>query len=66
MKTSNIDQFDNLTLAERKIEYLVTAKLRNKDSIKAAIETQNALRAKYHAESEWDSVTQIRNWRERK
>jgi hypothetical protein len=57
-------EYDRLTLIERRISYLAGARLREMDKTRAAIERQDAIRRKHPATTGWDSVSEIRKWRE--
>jgi len=56
--------YETIEVIERRIEYLLGAKLREKDRIKAALEKQDRLRKLHPAPKYWDSVSEIRKWRE--
>lgn len=58
--------YDNLGQIEKKIIQLVGAKLRDKDSIRQAMKTQDGIRKKYKTPVDWDSVSLIRRWREQR
>jgi len=56
--------YDEMSLIEKRIGYLVGARLREVDKIKMAIEKQDEIRKAHPASGEWDSVSVIRRWRE--
>lgn len=64
MERNLLEQYDNIALVERRITYLLGARLRNKDKIKQAIQKQDEIRNKRTSTQTWDSVSQIRKWRE--
>jgi len=64
MKNSVINDYDNIELMGKKIHYLLGSRLRNKNSIKKAIQKQEEIRNRHSTVEAWDSVTQIRKWRE--
>ncbi len=59
-----IDNYDKVSLVEKRISYLIGARLRDKDKIKVAIETQDKIRENHPVPKGWDSVSTIRKWRE--
>jgi hypothetical protein len=64
MQNTILSKYDNFELIEKRISLLIGARLRNKDRIKKAIEKQNEIRNKHKAPPGWESVSQIRKWRE--
>ena len=66
MENSILGKYDNMDLMEKRISYLLGARLRNKDRIKQAIQKQNEIKNRHKATKNWDSVSQIRKWRETK
>ena len=64
MERNLLEKYDNIALIERRIIYLLGARLRNKDKIKQAIQKQDEIRNKRTLTQTWDSVSQIRKWRE--
>jgi len=64
MKTSIIKDYEITRLLERRISYLVGARLRDKDRIKAAIKAQDRIRKLHVASENWDSISEIRKWRD--
>lgn len=56
--------YDSLERIQKKISYLVGAKLRDKDRIKSALSKQDEIRKKLGSENRWKSVAEIRKWRE--
>jgi len=63
MSAQTKEQLDNLLLFQKRIEILSGAKLRETDSINAAIKIQDAIRSKIGA---WNGSKEIRRWREAK
>lgn len=59
-----IEDYDKLSIVEKRISYLLGARLRDKDKIKMAIEKQDQLRESHPVPQGWDSVAVIRKWRE--
>ena len=57
-------EYDHMTLIERRITYLSGARLRETDKKRSAMERQDAIRRGHQAIAGWDSVSQIRKWRE--
>mgnify|MGYP005843620783 CR=1 FL=1 len=57
-------EYNNLSVTEKRISYLLGARLKESDKITAAIEKQDEIRKKYAAPQGWDSVAIIRKWRE--
>ncbi len=66
MENYILKNYDSIDLMEKRISYLLGARLRNKDSIKQAIQKQNEIKRKHKAIINWNSVAQIRKWRETK
>ena len=64
MENSILEKYDNIDLMEKRISYLLGARLRNKDRIKQAIQKQNDIKDRHKAAENWNSVSQIRKWRE--
>jgi hypothetical protein len=56
--------YDRLSIVEKRISYLVGARLRNKDKIGQAMRKQDEIRECHPASKGWDSVSMIRKWRE--
>jgi len=56
--------YDEMSVIERRIGYLVGARLREVDNIKMAMEKQDKIREGHPAPEGWDSVSVIRRWRE--
>lgn len=56
--------YDKLSLIEKRIGYLVGARLRNKDKISLALEKQDEIRKSHPAPARWNSASVIRRWRE--
>lgn len=63
MKKNSAKDYD-ISIAEKRMSYLLGAKLREKDRIRAAIEKQDSIRKRHPAPKGWDSVSEIRKWRE--
>jgi hypothetical protein len=59
-----IENYDKVSIVEKRISYLLGARLRDKDKIKMAIEKQDKIRENHPAPQGWDSVSAIRKWRE--
>ena len=59
-----IGDYDKLSIIEKRIGYLVGARLRNKDKISLAMRKQDEIREGHPAPEGWDSVSVIRKWRE--
>ncbi len=57
-------EYDHMTLIERRISYLAGARLRETDKKRSAMERQDAIRRGHQATAGWDSVSEIRKWRE--
>lgn len=55
---------DDISLIERRISYLVGARLRDRDRIRLAIEEQDRIREEHPAPEGWDSVSIVRKWRD--
>jgi len=55
---------DTLDLLERRAYYLLGSHLREKDRITDAVRLQDTIRKNHHGTEEWDSVTEIRRWRQ--
>ena len=66
MENFVLEKYDNMDVVEKRISYLLGARLRNKDRIKQAIKKQNEIKSRHKAHKNWDSVSQIRKWRETK
>jgi len=56
--------YGEMSVIERRIGYLVGARLREADKIKMAMEKQDEIRKRHPAPEGWDSVSAIRRWRE--
>lgn len=59
-----IRSYDDVNIIERRIGYLIGARLREADKIKLAAEKQDEIREKHPAPEGWDSVSIVRKWRE--
>jgi hypothetical protein len=59
-----IENYDKVSIVEKRISYLIGARLRDKDKIKIAIERQDKIRESHPVPKGWDSVSTIRKWRE--
>lgn len=64
MKKTNAKDYDNMSMVEKRISYLLGAKLREKDKIRGAMERQDSIRRRHPAPKGWNSVSEIRKWRE--
>ena len=64
MENSILEKYDNIDLMEKRISYLLGARLRNKDRIKQAIQKQNDIKGRHKKAENWNGVSQIRKWRE--
>ncbi len=60
----SIEKYDNLSIVEKRIAYLLGARLRQKEKMRAAMEKQDKIREAHPAPQGWDSVSSIRRWRE--
>ncbi len=56
--------FDNLSIVQKRLEILLSTKLRDKTNIKQAIEKQDRLSKK--SARKWSGTEQIRKWRDRR
>jgi hypothetical protein len=56
--------YDRMRVIERRIGYLIGARLREADKIKLAMRKQDEIREKHPALEGWDSVSIVRKWRE--
>jgi len=63
MKKS-VRNYDEMSVIERRIGYLVGARLREADKIRLAAEKQDEIREGHPAPEGWESVSVIRRWRE--
>ena len=59
-----VRDYDEMSIIERRIGYLVGARLREEDKIRMAMEKQDEIRKRHLAPEGWDSVSVIRKWRE--
>ena len=59
-----IANYDKVSIVERRISYLLGAKLRDKDKMKMAMEKQDKIRESHPVPQGWESVSTIRKWRE--
>mgnify|MGYP005847558535 CR=1 FL=1 len=59
-----VGNYDDISLIERRISYLVGARLRDRDRIRLAIEEQDRIREEHPAPEGWDSVSIVRKWRD--
>jgi hypothetical protein len=59
-----IGRYDKVSIVEKRISYLIGARLRDKDKIKMAIGKQDKIRESHPVPRGWDSVSVIRKWRE--
>ena len=59
-----IEDYDKLSIVEKRISYLLGARLHEKDIIRTAIEKQDRIRESHPVPQGWDSVSAIRKWRE--
>jgi len=64
MQNYILEKYDNIELIEKRISYLLGAQLRNKDRIKQAIQKQDEIKTRHGTTEKWDTVSQIRKWRE--
>ena len=55
------DEMDTLEIVERRLEVLVSARLRDKSRIKHAISVQDKLRSE---SAGWSGAEEIRKWRD--
>jgi hypothetical protein len=59
-----IEDYDKLSIVEKRIGYLLGARLREKGKMRAAIDKQDRIRENHPVLKGWDSVSAIRKWRE--
>ena len=59
-----IKDYEKMSIVEKRISYLLGARLRDKDKIKMAIAKQDKMRESHPVSQGWDSVSVIRKWRE--
>ncbi|MEM4283849.1 MAG: hypothetical protein QXS96_05095 [Candidatus Caldarchaeum sp.] len=59
-----LKEYDKLSLIEKRLWYLVGARLRDKDRISLALKKQDEIRKNHPAHSGWNSAAVIRSWRE--
>ena len=64
MKNIVTKKYQDLTVMENRVRYLLGSRLKNTDKINAAIEKQDELRNKHTSSRSWDSVSEIRKWRD--
>ena len=64
MKNTVSEKYHDLTVMENRVRYLLGSRLKNTDKINAAIEKQDELRNKHTSSRYWDSVSEIRKWRD--
>lgn len=56
--------YDETSMIEKRITYLVGARLRETDKIKVTMKKQDEIRKAHPVVRGWDSVSVIRRWRE--
>jgi hypothetical protein len=59
-----IENYDKVSIVEKRISYLIGARLRDKDKIRIAIERQDKIRENHPVPQGWNSVSTIRRGRE--
>ncbi len=59
-----VEDQSKLSVVEKRIKYLLGARLRNRDRIRTAIEQQDKIRESHPVPQGWDSVSAIRKCRE--
>ncbi len=59
-----VEDQSKLSVVEKRIKYLLGARLRNRDRIRTAIEQQDKIRGSHPVPQGWDSVSAIRKSRE--
>lgn len=59
-----ISEYDRLALMERRVRYLLGARLRDRDQILAAMTVQDELRSSHPAVGGWNSTEAVRRLRE--
>lgn len=64
MTTKTLDKFDNMDIIEKRIHYFLGARLRNKSLMQDALKTQESIRSRHSRDLKWDSVAEIRKWRD--
>lgn len=65
-KKGNTKGYDTIQIMEKRIRYLLGSRIRRKDQIYTAIKTQERIRERHSVYKDWDSVAEIRKWREQK
>jgi hypothetical protein len=66
IKKDKNEKYDTIQLMEKKIRYLLGSRIRRKDQILAAVKNQQMIRERHSVYKDWDSVVEIRKWREKK
>ena len=64
MRRTITKDYETTGVIERRISYLLGARLRERNRIKAAMEKQDRLRKLHPVTRHWDSVSEIRKWRD--
>ena len=64
MMKKAVRDYDEMSVIERRIGYLVGARLREADEIRMAMEKQDEIREAHPPTEGWDSVSVVRKWRE--
>lgn len=64
MRRTITKDYETTRVIERRISYLLGARLRERNRIKAAMEKQDRLRKLHPVARHWDSVSEIRKWRD--
>ena len=64
MKKTINKEYEAIEVIKRRISYLLGANLRDKNRIKATIEKQDRIRKLHLASKDWNSVYEIRKWRD--
>jgi hypothetical protein len=59
-----IGGYDKMSIVEKRIGYLVGAKLRDKDRMTLALRKQDEIREAHPVPEGWNSVAVVRKWRE--
>lgn len=59
-----VEDYGKLTVVEKRVRYLLGARLRNRDRIRSAIEQQDKIRESHPVHQGWDGVSAIRKSRD--
>ena len=64
MRRTIVEAYETTSVIEKRIAYLLGARLRDKGRVKAAMEKQDRIRTLHPAPEHWNSVAEIRKWRD--